>query len=60
MITGKIMQMKARYMTYFMTAAIALVMNACVEEQIEKAPYDREDCMGVYFVEEQENAKDHT
>lgn len=53
--------MKARHTIYIMmAAAMALLMNACVEEQIEKAPYDSEDCMGVYFVEEQENAKTHT
>ena len=46
-------------MIYFL-AALMLPVTACVEEQIEKAPYDSEDCMGVYFVEEQQNAKTHT
>ena len=36
-----------------------MFMSACVEEDIEKGTPDLEDCMGVYFVEEQENAKDH-
>lgn len=56
----KIMQMNKRHISYIAAAAAALVINACVKEQIEKAPYDSKDCMGVYFVEEQENAKTHT
>ena len=54
------MQMKAKYIKYFSMAVLPLLMGACIEEQIEKAPYDSEDCMGVYFVEDQENVKSHT
>lgn len=54
------MQMKAIHIRHLLTASLVLLMNSCVEEQIEKGPYDLDDCMGVYFVEEQENAKTHT
>ena len=54
------MKMKTIYIKSFMAAALAITMNACVEEQLEKGAPEREDCMGVYFVEQQKNAKDHT
>ena len=53
------MQMKTTYIKCFMAVALTMFMSACVEEDIEKGTPDLEDCMGVYFVEEQENAKDH-
>ena len=53
------MQMKATYMKYSIMAALALLLSACVEETIEKGAPDMDGCMGVYFVEEQENLKDH-
>ena len=52
--------MKAKYMKYFLAASVAFVLGACVEEKIETGTPDREDCQGVYFVEEQENVKTHT
>ena len=55
-----IMQMKAKYMIYSFAAATTLLLNACVEEKIEKGAPDHVNCMGVYFVEEQENLTDHT
>ena len=55
-----IMQMKAKYIIYSFAAAMTLLMSACVEEKIEKGTPDLENCMGVYFVEEQENVKTHT
>lgn len=55
------MQMKATlYIRYSIAAALALLLSACVEEQIEKGAPEMENCMGVYFVEEQENIKTHT
>ena len=51
--------MKATYMKYSMMAALALMLGACVEETIEKGAPDMDGCMGVYFVEEQANIKDH-
>ena len=53
------MQMKATYMKYSILAALALMLGACVEETIEKGAPDMDGCMGVYFVEEQENIKAH-
>lgn len=55
-----IIQMKAKYMIYSFAAATTLLLSACVEEKIEKGAPDHEDCMGVYFVEEQENLTEHT
>ena len=52
--------MKARNFIYFMAAAAALSFTSCVNEELEKGPDDPKDCLGVYFVEEQENAKTHT
>ena len=52
--------MKAINIRLLMAAAAALLLNACVEEKIQPAAGDRDDCMGVYFVEEQANAKTHT
>ena len=43
-----------------MAAAAAVLLSACVEEKIQPAAGDRDDCMGVYFVEEQANATVHT
>jgi hypothetical protein len=54
------MQMKAKYMIYSFTAAMTLLLSACVEEKIEKGAPDPENCMGVYFVQAQENLTDHT
>ena len=52
--------MKAINIRLFIAAAAAFVLNACVEEKIQPAAGDRDDCMGVYFVEDQANAKTHT
>lgn len=54
------MQMKATYIKSFMAAALTLLLSACVEESLEKGGPEKDGCMGVYFVEGQENAKDHT
>ena len=54
------MQMKAKYIIYSFAAAMTLLLSACVEEKIEKGAPDLADCMGVYFVEEQENLTEHT
>lgn len=43
-----------------MAAALTMLMGSCAQEDLEKGAPEREDCMGVYFVEQQENAKDHT
>ena len=37
-----------------------MLMSACVEENLEKGTPEHEGCMGVYFVEQQENVKAHT
>ena len=52
--------MKATNIKFFMVAAVAILLSACVEEKIQPAAGDRDDCMGVYFVEEQANIKVHT
>lgn len=52
--------MKMKNIKYFIYGAALLLCCSCVEEQLEKGTPDRDDCMGVYFVEEQENIKDHT
>ena len=54
------MQMKAKYIMYSFAAAMTLLLSACVEEKIEKGAPDPADCMGVYFVEDQENLTEHT
>lgn len=54
------MQMKAKNIRLFMAAAAVFLLYACVEEKFQPAANDLGDCMGVYFVEEQENAKTHT
>ena len=54
------MQMKAKYIMYSFAAAMTLLLSACVEEKIETGAPDLEDCIGVYFPEEQENLKTHT
>lgn len=53
------MQMKT-HIRYYMATAAVLLLCSCVKEQLEKGTPDREDCMGVYFLEEQENIKTHT
>ena len=55
------MQMKATYIKSFMAAALSMLMlGSCVQEELEKGTPELEGCMGVYFVEGQANAKDHT
>ena len=54
------MQMKAKYMIYSFAAAMTLLLTACVEEKIEAGAPELEDCVGVYFPEDQENLKEHT
>lgn len=54
------MQMKAKYIIYSFAAAMTLLLSACVEEKIEKGAPDLANCMGVYFVEEQDNLTEHT
>jgi len=54
------MQMKANHIRFFAAAAVTVLLSACAEEQIQPASPDRDDCMGVYFVEEQANATAHT
>ena len=51
--------MKAINIRYILAAAAALAFTSCTKE-IEKVAQDPADCMGVYFLEEQENAKTHT
>lgn len=52
--------MKAMNTRYILAAAAVLSFTSCVNEEMEKAAMDPEDCMGVYFLEEQENARMHT
>ena len=52
--------MKTKHIIYSLAAATTLLLSACVEEKIETGALDRDDCMGVYFLEEQENVKTHT
>ena len=54
------MQMKTTYIKSFMAAVLVLLMNACVQENLEKGEPELEGCMGVYFLDGQKNAKDHT
>ena len=54
------MQMKAIHIKCFMAAALTLLFSACVNEQYEAGAPESENCMGVYFVEGQANAKAHT
>ena len=54
------MQMKAIYIKSFMTAALALLLGACTQENLEKGSPELDGCMGIYFIEGQPNAKDHT
>ena len=51
--------MKAINIRYILAAAAALAFTSCTKE-IEQVAQDPADCMGVYFLEEQENAKTHT
>ena len=51
--------MKAINIRYILAAAAALAFTSCAKE-IEEVAQDPADCMGVYFLEEQENAKTHT
>ena len=50
--------MKATYL--FLAAAFTLLLASCVTEKYQAGAPEHENCMGVYFVEEQENAKAHT
>ena len=54
------MQMKAKNIIYIFIAACTLLLSACVDEKLETGAPDKENCMGVYFLEEQENVKTHT
>ena len=54
------MQMKAINIRIFMAAAAVLLLGACMEENLETTNAELGDCMGVYFVEQQANIKDHT
>lgn len=54
------MQMKTIYIKSIMAAALAVLLSACVQENFEKGDPELEGCMGVYFLEGQPNAKDHT
>ena len=54
------MQMKAINIRIFMAAAAVLLLGACMKENMETSTLTDSDCMGVYFVQEQENIKDHT
>ena len=51
--------MKAINIRYFLAATAALALASCVNEA-EPVVKEPADCMGVYFLEEQENAKTHT
>ena len=51
--------MKAINIRYILAAAAVLSFTSCVQE-MEQVAQDPADCMGVYFLEEQENAKTHT
>lgn len=53
------MKMKRIY-TIISIAAAALFLNACVKEASDKDTDGLQECMGVYFVEQQENVKAHT
>lgn len=54
------MQMKTTYIKSLMAVALAMLLSACVEEQLEKGGPELDGCMGIFFVEGQPNAKDHT
>lgn len=54
------MQMKAIHIKCFLAAALTLLFGSCVNEQYEAGAPESENCMGVYFVEGQANAKAHT
>ena len=51
--------MKAFNIRYILAAAAVLSFTSCVKE-MDQVAKDPEDCMGIYFLEEQENAKTHT
>lgn len=51
--------MKAINIRYILAAAAVLSFASCAKE-IEQVAQNPEDCMGVYFLEEQANAKTHT
>ena len=51
--------MKAINIRYILAAAAVLSLTSCVKE-VEQVAQDPADCMGVYFLEEQENVKEHT
>lgn len=52
--------MKAIHIKSFLAAALTLLLGSCVAEKYEAGAPEHENCMGVYFVEEQANAKAHT
>ena len=52
--------MKAIHIKCFLAAALTLLFGSCVNEQYEAGAPESENCMGVYFVEGQANAKAHT
>lgn len=54
------MQMKTIYTKSLTALALALILSACAQEMPEKGAPELEGCMGIYFVEGQPNAKDHT
>ena len=51
--------MKAINIRYILAAVAVLSFTSCAKE-MEPVAQDPADCMGVYFLEEQENAKTHT
>jgi len=48
------------HISYLSLFTTVLLLNACVTEKFENSTPENDSCMGVYFVEEQENAKTHT
>ena len=52
--------MKAIHIKCFLAAALTLLFSSCVSEKYEAGAPESENCMGVYFVEGQANAKAHT
>ena len=52
--------MKKNHIIYFKVAAMTLLLSSCVNRELENEASAPADCMGVYFLEEQENIKAHT
>ena len=52
--------MKAINIRIFIAATAALLLGACMEKNLETSTSPDSNCMGVYFVEDQKNIKDHT